>query len=293
NPCNVINGTCPYDFVDDEDWSSWSPKVGATYHLQDGALIYGFWTRGYRSGGYNLRNTSLDLENLGPGPFDEEQVDTYEIGFKAEFERGRLNGAVFYTEIDNMQRELNLPDPSAGIVQVIKNTADAELPGFELDGTYNLTDSLILNASVGYVDASYTAVFFDLNGDGVVDKGDEDLDLPRAAKWTYAASLLHDLDVGEWGTLTSRLSYAYRDDSAYTDNNRGFLLDREILDAGLDLYSNDGHWVFSLYARNLLDDVAHGADSQLPDTLGPVPLGGTAAPLSKGRRYGVEVTYAF
>ena len=67
--------------------------------------------------------------------------------------------------------------------------------------------------------------------------------------------------------------------------------DVDMLDAGLDFYSNDGHWVFSLYGKNLLDEVMFGNDTQLPTSLGPLPLGGTFAPVMPGIRYGVEVTY--
>ncbi len=63
-PCNVLEGTCPIDFSDDKDWNSWSPKAGATYALSDNAMLYGHWTLGYRSGGYNLRNTA-DAELWG------------------------------------------------------------------------------------------------------------------------------------------------------------------------------------------------------------------------------------
>lgn len=291
--CNVVEGpACPYDFVDDETWANWSPKLGATYHVSDDMRIYGHWARGFRSGGYNLRNTSLDLVNGGPGPFDEEQVDNYEIGFKMEFGRSRLNGALFYNEIEDMQREVNTADPVSGVVQVIKNTADAEILGLELDGTFSITDSLVLQASVGYIDPEYTEVRFDLNGDGVIDGRDKDLELPRAAEWTYTVGLNHDLPLGDWGYMATRISYAYRDESAYTDNNLGWILDQEILDAGIDFYSNDGHWAFGIYGRNLLDDVKHGGDTQLPDLLGPVPTGGTFSPLARGSIYGLELTYS-
>jgi iron complex outermembrane receptor protein len=99
------------------------------------------------------------------------------------------------------------------------------------------------------------------------------------------------MELGSWGYMASRISYSYRDESAYTDNNLGTLNRQERVDAGLDFYSNDGHWVFSIYGRNLLDKVLHGNDTQLPDNLSGVPLGGTFAPLSKGRRVGLEVTY--
>ena len=142
SPCNVLDGTCPFDFVDAEEWDSWSPKVGMTYHLSDSARVYAHWTRGFRSGGYNLRNTAIDTVNLGPGPFGEETVDNYEIGFKASFGRGFLSGALFFNDIEDMQREINLADPFSGVVQVIKNTADAEILGIELDGAVNLAENL-------------------------------------------------------------------------------------------------------------------------------------------------------
>ena len=58
-----------------------------------------------------------------------------EIGYKSSHEWGRLNAAIFYNEIDDMQRELNLHNAGAGVVQLIKNTADATLSGVEDDGT--------------------------------------------------------------------------------------------------------------------------------------------------------------
>jgi iron complex outermembrane receptor protein len=284
NTCNTVDGTCDFDFQDDEEWTSFSPKLGFTYHLSEETNIYGHWSRGFRSGGYNLRNTATDPEN-GPGPFDEEQVDNFEVGFKMSLgERGRLNGAIFYNDIKDMQREINEPD-GAAVVQIIRNTADAEIFGIELDSTYALTDQLVLLASIGWIDPEYTDVSFDLNGDGVVDKQDENLDIPRAAELTYSIGLTHEMEVGEWGSVSSRINYAYRDESAYTDNNLGFIDKQKILDAGVDFYSHDGHWVVGLYGKNLLDEVKHGGDTQLS--------WGTFSPLSKGRTYGVEVTYNY
>ncbi|TXS92772.1 TonB-dependent receptor [Parahaliea maris] len=292
-PCDVIEGSCLYDFEDKETWSSLSPKIGLTYLVSDDARIYAHWTRGYRSGGYNLRNTARDTVNFGPGPFDQEQVDNYEIGLKTEFEWGRLNGAIFHNNILDMQREVNLSDPASGVVQVIKNTADATITGFELDGIFSLTQSLVVQASIGWLDAEYDEVYFDLNGDGVVNGADRRLNLPRAAEWTYSIGVTHDLDLGDWGYMTSRMNFAYRDDSVVTDNNLGVINAQDILDVGLDFTSNDAHWVFSLYAKNLLDEVKHGGDTQLPEMLGPAALGGTFAPLAKGRIFGAEVTYSF
>ena len=289
--CNIVEGpTCPFDFVDDDDWSNLAPKLGVTYNINDDSRMYASWTRGYRSGGYNLRNTSLQFQ---PEVFDEEEVNNYEIGYKSSPSWGRLNAAIFYNEIDDMQRELNLPSEGAGVVQLVQNTADATIMGAEVDATWRVTDSFLILASVGYIDAEYDSVSVDLNGDGVIDGRDEDLDLPRAPEWTYSLGATYDVTLGDWGYMTARANWAYRDEMAYTDNNLGYINEVDIVDAGLDFYSNSGRWVFSLYGRNLLDEASHGGDTQLPDDIGGVPLGGTFSPLTPGIRYGAEVTYNF
>ena len=293
SPCNVLEGTCPFDFTDDEEWDSWSPKVGMSWHVSDAARIYAHWTRGFRSGGYNLRNTAIDTVNLGPGPFDEETVDNYEIGFKYSFGQGYLSGALFFNDIEDMQREVNLADPFSGVVQVIKNTADAEILGIELDGALNLAENLQATGSVGWLDPEYKKVRFDLNSDGMIDDRDKDLDLPRAAEWTWSLGLMHRLQVGDRGQIASRVSYSYRDKSYFTDNNLGYILSQKILDAGLDFHMGNGRWVFSIYGKNLLNEVKHGGDTQLPSRLGPIPLGGAYGPLAKGRVIGGEVTFTF
>ena len=293
SPCNVLAGTCNFDFIDDEKWDNWSPKVGMTWHVSDAARIYAHWTRGFRSGGYNLRNTAIDTVNFGPGPFGEETVDNYEIGFKLSFSQGYLSGALFFNDIEDMQREVNLADPFSGVVQVIKNTADAEILGIELDGALNLAENLQATGSLGWLDPEYKKVRFDLNSDGTIDGRDKDLDPPRAAEWTWSLGMRHHLQVGDLGHVDTRVSYSYRDKSFFTDNNLGYILSQKILDAGLDFHTGNGRWVFSIYGKNLLNEVKHGGDSQLPSRLGPIPLGGAYGPLAKGRVIGGEVTFTF
>ena len=294
SPCSVLDGQCPIDFSDTGNWDNLSPKIGVTYHINDNAMAYGHWTRGFRSGGYNLRNTAIDTVNFGPGPFDEETVENLEVGFKTKLANGgRISGALFYNQVDDLQREVNLADPISGVVQVIRNTADASILGVEFDGLFPLSDTLILNAAIGYIDPQYDSVRFDLNEDGVINDADTQLDLPRAAKLTYSVGLTLDSDIGSWGSMISRVSYGFRDESASTDNNLGLISEQGILDLGVDLLSADGVWEFGLYGKNLTDEVKHGGDAQLPNFLGPVPLGGTFSPLAKGRIYGAELTLNF
>lgn len=294
SPCNVVEGPpCPIDFSDSKTWGYVSGKLGAEYIISDEQRSYGHWTRSYRSGGYNLRNTALDIVNRGPGPFGKEIVDSWELGYKSELgDRGKLNAAMFYTVIQDMQREINYSNPVSAVVQVIQNTADANIFGIEIDGTYAITDALIFLGSVGYINPSYSEVFFDLNGDGVIDSADKALELPRAAKVTYSLGLVYEGQFDNGSSLSARVNYAYRDKSYFTDSNLGYLLSQDILDAGLDFTTPEGHWIFSVYGRNLLNSVKHGGDTQL-GFVGPVPTFGTFSPLAKGAILGFEVTFTY
>lgn len=292
-PCNFAVGpACPFDFTDEETWNSWSPKLGVAYFLGGGANfeanIYGHWTRGYRSGGYNLRNTNAPEVEL-PGPYDEEKIDTFEAGLKISTNIGILNGAVFYNFIDDVQRVITLPESAAlgGITQEIHNTANVEAFGFELDGLVAVTDKLFLLGFVGYVDPEYTKIKHDLNLDGTLDEKDIALELPRAAKWTWSVGATHDTGLANWAKMNSRISYSFRDRLYLTDDNKGYTPAQKILDAGIDITPMDGRVSIGFYGKNLLDQIKHGSYVELDPTVG----GGSFAPISKGRTFGVQLTY--
>jgi len=149
-----------------------------------------------------------------------------------------------------MQREVQLADPTSGIVQLVRNTADAKLLGAEIEGLFQISSSLIFDFSLGLLDASYTEVLFDLNGDGVINDTDKDLKLPRAANVTYSLGLVYEADISSWGSASTRLNYAYRDACAFTDDNRDFLLDQDILNLGFDIRPTNANWTVSVYGRN-------------------------------------------
>jgi iron complex outermembrane receptor protein len=293
NPCVVYDRTCTFDFVDSNSWDAVSGRLGFTWEASDSSILYASWARGHRSGGYKLRNTAVDVVNFGPGPFDQETVDTNEVGYKTEFGgRGRVNAAIFQTTLDDMQRELNEADPAAGVVQIIRNTSDAKVTGFEAEGILTVGDNTVLTASLGVIDPKYTAVRFDLNGDGVIDQDDKKLKLPRAAEVTYSLGFNHDWVLGSGSAISLRADYAYRDDAVYTDNNLGYLLDQEILNAAVTYVSSSGRWELALYGKNLLNSVNHGGDTQLPDTYASLaPGGGTFSPLIRGQTLGLEYTF--
>ena len=320
--CSVVGGTCPTTgrnpfiptenngFDDSNSWSNWSPKLGLQYEFADGQ-VYATWSRGYRSGGYNFRITNANVfENVvvpatgGNFSFDEEKVDNYELGLKYQTLDGSftLNMAGYYTDITDMQREVNQSSPTAGVSQFILNTADAGILGFEAEARMRASNSLLFTANVGIIDAEYDEVRFDISGDGIINDADLDLELPRVPKITAGVGVIHEADLGA-SEFVSRVNLQYRDRFAYTDNNFGWIQDIVSLDANITWNTPFDGLSLSVYGQNLLDEVQTGGDTQLPFP-GPLsngvnrpfdffPAAGTLSPLSKGRRVGVELVFDF
>jgi iron complex outermembrane receptor protein len=299
NLCRIEDVSCDgFDLNDSREWNAFTPKIGIQVQPDETTLMYAFWTKGFRSGGYNMRHTAVAIPNES---FDQEELTSYEVGLKKDFAEGRLrlNAAAYYNTMDDMQRELNLSDPVTGVVQLIRNTADATITGFDMELSAALTDQLFLQTSLGYVDGSYDEVLFDISGDGEIDREDENLDIPRLAPWSYGAQLTYQTEL-QFGTLTVQGSGYRRDTSFYTDNNEGVLRAADMFDVNVSLGFMEDRLTVSAFGKNLKDEVTIGGDTQLPDNfpggpLFPVPgfsgVDPTFSPLNKGRIWGVEVQY--
>lgn len=118
---------------------------------------------------------------------------------------------------------------------------------------------------------------------------------------TVGAGLIHELELGSSNILT-RVNYQYRDTAAYTDDNFGWLNDIHQLEANVWNTPIEG-LSFSVYGRNLFDQVREGGDTQVPFG-GPLstglrqpfadrPAAGTFSPLLRGRNVGVEALFEF
>ena len=298
NQCVLGGGCASYDLDDSQTWNAFTPKIGIQLSPTESTMMYAFWTKAFRSGGYNMRHTAILIPNEA---FDQEEMDSVEVGLKTDFADGRvrLNAAVFHNQFDDMQREINLTDPVTGVVQLIRNTADTTITGADAEIGWAITESLFLQASVGYVAGAYDQVQFDLTGDDVIDAADRALEIPRLAPWSYGAQFTYQRPWSQ-GTFTVQGSGYHRDASAYTDNNAGWLRPSDMFSANVSLGFMDDRLTVSAFGKNLKDEVTIGGDTQLPPNFPggpafPVPsLAGpkaTFSPLNKGRVYGLEVQY--
>ena len=292
--CDFARETCAFNFPGaafprapgSKTWDHFTPKLGVTFRPDGGGLVYGTWTRGLRSGGYNARNASVIIP---PGPYDSEIQRSLEAGVKRDWAEGRvrLNAAIFGNRMKHMQRDVTETDPVVGIVQVTRNTADAHITGFETEVAARVGANVTLTANVGHLHGAYDEIFYDLDGGGI-GASDLALELPRLAKWTYDLGWEYARELRAGRSLRVRADYGRRSRAALTDNNSSFLVPAKNLTASAAL-TLPGRWSVSIYGRNLLDTVSEGVISPLPPTLG----GGTFRTLNEGRVVGAEVAFEY
>ncbi|GIK49471.1 MAG: TonB-dependent receptor [Alphaproteobacteria bacterium] len=290
--CSLAARTCDFNFPGPgfpgvsgvESWDSTTPMLGFQWRPNDDLMVYGHWSQGVRSGGYNVRSTSL---TFAPGPYDPEYQDAYELGIKSDWFDGRLraNLAVFQNRFEGMQRDINQADPLSGVVQLTRNTADATINGAELEIAWAPIDNLVINTNVGHLDGSYDRILFDLDGGGI-GPSDYALRIPRLADWAYNIGATYTLPLQNGIELDWHVDYGYRDAAAFTDSNSSFLSKVNLLNAHFGATSSDGMRV-SLYGRNLLDEDTEGSVTPLPALVG----GGALRPLNKGRVIGVSFSF--
>ncbi|SEH57750.1 iron complex outermembrane recepter protein [Rheinheimera pacifica] len=249
------------EFSGSESFSHFSPRVGAEYQYSRDLMLYGSYTNGFKSGGFDMRaNQAINPD--ADEPYQEETVDTYELGMKSEWfnQRLRLNAAVFMSSYDDMQVTVQRSVETApGVVTVasqVLNAASADINGVELEAQFAVSRNFDVSMIVGYVDASFNKVeFFDPNQQQVVDVSDvwafantPELTATLAGKYSIAT------EIGEF-VITANM--AHRSETQIFEvpsvlDYGGYT----VFNAGVNWYSNDGHWDVSLQGKNLGDKQA-------------------------------------
>jgi iron complex outermembrane receptor protein len=115
-------------------------KLNATYKINDDALVYATWSRGYRPGGVNRRGTLP--------PYGADELDNYELGWKTTFGAFRFNGAAYQLDWNNIQ----LSFLGANGLTEVRNAGIARIRGVEMDVGYR-AGGFSLNAGMSYNDA--------------------------------------------------------------------------------------------------------------------------------------------
>jgi iron complex outermembrane receptor protein len=271
----------------DEDWSEFTPKAALKYRLDQDAMLYALYSRGYRAGGFNGRVDSVETAITA---YDPETVDNYELGYRSEWMDRTLifNATVFYMDYQDKQEEIQQPSQTSGTGQVTRvvNASTATIQGVELEMTWLAMQGLTLRGNVGLLDAEYD--------DFIVNTGTQqnpvmtdfsNLEIRRAPDITADLTVDYEWRWGP-GDALLHLGLRYLDDHEVDFANKPELHNdsQTLIDASFTY--NLENWYGSVFGRNLSDEDGYQIGF---DVAG---LWSYAAPRPP-RTWGVEIGYRF
>ncbi len=139
---------------DDLEFQEWGGKLGLDWRLDDNLMVYGSYSRGFRSGKYDIEffhgpHTGFPIQDQ-----DVETLDAFEIGFKSDLLDGsmQLNASMFYYLWNDQQ--LFIVDPLRG--PTFTNIKESELLGAELEIKWAPADGWLVQAGLGWLDTEIT-----------------------------------------------------------------------------------------------------------------------------------------
>lgn len=231
----------------------WTPHLNISYDISEDMMVYGTYSKGFKSGGFTQRVFPPLVPALGQDPaevipsYAPEFVTSYEVGIKSSFwdNRGRLNIAAFYSDYSDMQILIR-----EAVASVTVNAGEATMKGFEAEITLLPVEGLTLQGGIGYLDAKYDTLGASAVGVTVDSK------FANAPELSVSGSAAYTMELTS-GTLTPRIDGIYTS-KVYNDAintlevvQDGFLL----LNANLTYETADESWRVVLGVRNLTDEV--------------------------------------
>jgi iron complex outermembrane receptor protein len=197
-----------------DSFSGWSYSAGLDYKLSDNVLAYAKTSKGFRSGGQNLRapNTAAFL------PFQPEIAYSHEIGLKSEFfdRKVRVNLAAYITNINNIQRSTLIatapipPSTVSGTATILSNAGKARIKGVEAEIAAVVFPGLTLSASGSLTDPKYVR-FADLSGDRSFER------FTGVAKKQFSLAADYGTSFGSEGKINLHLDYSWRGNAPTAD----------------------------------------------------------------------------
>jgi len=241
------------DFNKTVNFSNISPKLSLDWHVTPDIMAYGVVSRGFKSGGYNIRANTTDVPRSGE-PFDDEQVDSFEIGSKMSFldQRMFLNLAYFYNKYKDIQLSVftsyTMPDGNQGFFADFTNAGKGTVQGVEVEYQFLPVQNWIISGNLAYLDAKY---------DEFITRNVNVADTQRftnAPKLSGAFNLEYRTELVTGGSLSAHAGYVWQSEVWPTTDLSPVIRQGGygVLKAGMVWHLNDA-WSLSLQGTNLTD----------------------------------------
>ncbi len=270
-----------------DSWDAVSGRLSFEYQATDNAFIYVSYARGFRAGGINDRiRQDLAPPTYGVTSFDEETVDTYEIGLRSDLagDTLRLNLTYFLNDFQDLQFGSQVARFDNGNTRtVVNNIGEAESSGLEAEIVWLPTDNLRFDANIGIMDSEIS------QGGASIDNGTR---LPYTPDYQYNIGAEYAAPMTAGGELTFRLDFAGVDDFfSNAARNQLFILDGyETLDVNVSYRAASEKWSAGVFGKNVTDEDYF---TQALSFVNDAPFGVIAGTPARGSQYGVKFEYFF
>lgn len=242
-----------------------SPKVSLNYQATDDIMLYALATRGFKSGGYNIRAQATAVPRSAE-PFNDEVVDSFEIGSKMAFldQTLFLNLAAFQNKYEDIQLSVFTAYDSNGdgtddaFFGDFTNAGKGTVNGVEVEYQWLPVRNWVLSGNLAWLDGKYDE--FRYAGLNIADEQE----FTNAPEFSGAMNLEYRTDLSGGGNLSARVGYSYQSEVVATTeilraevppNGRGPITQDGygLLNAGVTWRVNNA-WSFSLNGSNLTDE---------------------------------------
>ncbi len=231
-----------------------SPKVSLNYQVTPDIMLYGVASRGFKSGGYNIRANTTAVPRSGE-PFSDEVVDSYEFGTKMGLLDNTLflNLAAFHNRYKDIQLSVftsfTLPDGSQSFFGDFTNAGRGTVNGAEVEYQWMPNANWLISGNLAWLDAKY---------DEFIDRGVNIADsqyFTNAPEFSGAINAEWRTELANGGSLSTRVGYSYQTGTyPTTDLSRDiYQPSYGLLNAGV-IWKPNAAWTLSLQGSNLTDE---------------------------------------
>lgn len=236
-----------------------SPKVALDWQASDSVMLYAHASRGFKSGGYNIRAQATAVPRSAE-PFDDEVVDSFEVGSKMAFLDNRLflNLAAFHNKYEDIQLSVFTAYDSNGdgtndaFFGDFTNAGAGTVNGVEVEYQWLPSRNWLINGNLAWLDAKYDEFLY--AGVNIA----HEQEFTNAPEFSGAVNVEYRMDLAGGGNVAARVGYSYQSEVVATTEivRTGAQPIRQdgygLVNAGVT-WRSAGPWTLSLQGTNLTD----------------------------------------
>ena len=231
-----------------DTFSAVTGSASVQYRWHPSISTYASYARSFKSGGFNTRYNAPP-PGFVPVPFDEEKVDSYELGAKLDVGRTfRLNVAAFQADYEDIQLIFR-----QGVVPLLFNAGNATIRGFEAELGYRPTAGLHVQAGFSTLDDEIKSITPVPGASATVAPGDE---LPLTPSFQGNLALSTPVALNSRFDLTPRIDTSYTSKVTFITGSVP-LIEQEgyaVINASLTLAETENGWQLTTGVLNLLNE---------------------------------------